>query len=136
MGNKKKKKRNTSSMGSLTNCKSIFQHNKKVFLCLEEKLAIITYLYSDELLIWQCILVTKCRHENKFLLKKFNSSNWRKVFYSQALTMLSKTRNIFVSKTFTWRSWKKRETLSSKFIAALFILHRIILSSILHIERC
>ena len=31
---------------------------------------------------------------------------------------------------------KKRETLSSKFIVVLFILPRIILSSILYIEHC
>ena len=38
--------------------------------------------------------------------------------------------------TFKWRSWKKREILSSKFIVVLFILLRIILSSTLHIEHC
>ena len=76
MGNEKKKKCSTSSyMESLTNCKNIFQYNKKVFLFLHEKLAIITYPYPDELLNRQSELVTKCRHENKFLLN-FNSNDW------------------------------------------------------------
>ena len=44
------------------------------------------------------------------------------------LTKLTKARNIFVSKTFSCRSWKKRESLNSKFIVVLFILLRIILS--------
>ena len=40
-------------------------------------LMIITYLYPDERLNRRSELVTKCRHENKFLLKNFNSNfNW------------------------------------------------------------
>ena len=48
---------------------------KRCSLCLHEKLAIITYPYPDELLNRQSELVTKCRHENKFLLKNFNSND-------------------------------------------------------------
>ena len=44
---------------------------KRCSLCLHEKLAIITYPYPDELLNKRSELVTKCRHENKFLLKSF-----------------------------------------------------------------
>ena len=44
---------------------------KRCSLCLHEKLAIITYPYPDELLNKRSELVTKCRHENKFLLKNF-----------------------------------------------------------------
>ena len=50
--------------------------------------------------------------------------------------MISKARNIFASKTFTRRSWKKRETLSNKIIVILFIVLRFTLSSILHTEHC
>ena len=49
---------------------------KRSSLCLHEKLAIITYPYPDELLNRRSELVTKCRHENKFLLKSFNSNDW------------------------------------------------------------
>ena len=49
---------------------------KRCSLCLHEKLAIITYPYSDELLNRRSELVTKWRHENKFLLKNFNSNDW------------------------------------------------------------
>ena len=51
---------------------------KRCSLCLHEKLAIITYPYPDEvlnLLNRRSELVTKYRHEDKFLLKKFNSSD-------------------------------------------------------------
>ena len=49
---------------------------KRCSLCLHEKLAIITYPYPDEPLNKRSELVTKCRHENKFLLKNFNSNDW------------------------------------------------------------
>ena len=48
---------------------------KMCSLCLHEKLVIITYLYPDELFNIRPGLVTKCRHENKFLLKNFNSND-------------------------------------------------------------
>ena len=49
---------------------------KRCSLCLHEKLAIITYPYPDELLNRRSELITKCKHENKFLLKNFNSYDW------------------------------------------------------------
>ena len=49
---------------------------KRSSLCLHEKLAIITYPYPDELLNRRSGVVTKCRHENKFLFKNFNSNDW------------------------------------------------------------
>ena len=49
---------------------------KRFSLCLHEKLAIITHPYPDELLNGRSELVTKCRHEIKFLLKNFNSNDW------------------------------------------------------------
>ena len=48
---------------------------RRCSLCLLEKLAIITYPYQDEVLNSQSEPATKCRHENKFLLKNFNSNN-------------------------------------------------------------
>ena len=63
-------------MGSFTNCKKYSNITKRCSLCLHEKLAIITYPYPDELLNRRSELVTKCRHENKFLLKNFNSNDW------------------------------------------------------------
>ena len=44
-------------------------------LCLHEKLVIITYPYPNELLNRRSELVTKCRHENKFLLRNFNGND-------------------------------------------------------------
>ena len=48
---------------------------KRCSLCLHEKLAIITYPYPDKLLNRRSELVTKCRHDIKFLLKNFNSND-------------------------------------------------------------
>ena len=75
-GKWKKKKCNTSPyMGNLTNYESIFQYNKKVlFMPLQESSD--HYLSISGWTIRQSELVTKCRHENKFLLKNFNSNDW------------------------------------------------------------
>ena len=59
----------------LRTAKSYSDITKRCSLCLHEKLAIITYPYPDELLNRRSELVTKCRHENKFLLKNFNTNN-------------------------------------------------------------
>ena len=49
---------------------------KRYSLCLHEKLEMITYSYSDKFLNRRSESVTKCKHENKFLLKEFNSNEW------------------------------------------------------------
>ena len=59
----------------LRTAKAYFNITKRCSLCLHEKLAIITYPYPDELLNRRSELVTKWRHENKFLLKTFNSND-------------------------------------------------------------
>ena len=47
--------------------------SKKCNLCLREKLEIITYENRNELLNKYSELISKCRHENKFLLKNFKN---------------------------------------------------------------
>ena len=59
----------------LQTAKAYSNITKRCSLCLYEKLAIITYPYPGELLNRRSELVTKCRHENKFLLKNFNSND-------------------------------------------------------------
>ena len=49
---------------------------KRCSLYLHEKLLTIAYLYPDELLNRRSELVTKCIHENKFLLKNLTSNDW------------------------------------------------------------
>ena len=46
--------------------------SKKCRLCLEEKLAIISYTNSNQLLNKRNELVSKCRHQNNFLLKYYD----------------------------------------------------------------
>ena len=48
---------------------------KSCNLCLQEKLAIITYPEQQDLLNKRNELISKCRHENKFLLKTFNTND-------------------------------------------------------------
>ena len=59
----------------LRTAKAYSNLTKRGALCLHEKLAINAYPYLDELLNRRSELVTKCRHENKFLLKNFDSNN-------------------------------------------------------------
>lgn len=47
--------------------------SKKCLLCLYEKLAIITYESPDDLLNKRSELISKCRHENKYLLKNYKN---------------------------------------------------------------
>ena len=56
----------------LRTAKTYSNITKRCSLCLHEKLAIITYPYPDEIINRRSELITKCRHENKFLLKNFN----------------------------------------------------------------
>ena len=47
--------------------------SKKCSLCLFEKFMIITYETPDELLNKKTELISKCRHENKYLLKNYKN---------------------------------------------------------------
>ena len=49
--------------------------SKRCVLCLEEKMAIITYPDQEKLLNKRSELISKCRHENKFLLKYYDSND-------------------------------------------------------------
>ena len=48
---------------------------KRCSLCLHEKFAILMYPNQSELLNKKSELVSKCQHENKFLLQTFNSND-------------------------------------------------------------
>ena len=75
---KRKKRRNLTpalKWEVLRTAKAYFNITKRCFLCLHEKLAIITYPYPDELLNRRSELVTECRHEKKSLLKNSNSKD-------------------------------------------------------------
>ena len=51
------------------------EHNINIYVCIYILLICITYPYQDELLNRRSELVTKCRYENKFLLKNINSND-------------------------------------------------------------
>ena len=73
-----KKKKNVTPVLTwevLQTAKAYSNITRRCSLCLHEKLAIITYPYQDELFNRQSKLVTRCRDENKFLLKNFSSND-------------------------------------------------------------
>ena len=47
--------------------------SKKCMLCLQEKFEIITHLNQENLLNKKSELISKCRHENKYLLKNYKN---------------------------------------------------------------
>ena len=59
----------------LRTAKAYSNITKRWSLSLYEKLAIITYLYLEEVLSRRSELVTKCKYENKLPLKNFNSND-------------------------------------------------------------
>ena len=97
MGNKKRKNvRPALTWEILRTAKAYSNITKRCSLCLHEKLATITYPYPDELLNRRSELVTKCRYENKFLLKNFNSNN-----FEENYSIPRRLYVYFASKTFT-----------------------------------
>ena len=54
---------------------SIQQHNKEMHALLTGKLAIITYPEQHKLLNKRSELISKCRQENKFLLRYYDSKD-------------------------------------------------------------
>ena len=50
-----------------------YNNAKRCILCLEEKMAIITFPEQQKLLNKRSELKSKCRHENKFLLHYYDS---------------------------------------------------------------
>ena len=61
---------------------SPYTNIKRCSLCLHKKLAILMYPNQSELFNKRSELISKCRHENKFLLQAFNSNDWSKYLYS------------------------------------------------------
>ena len=77
MGNEKKEKNVTPALTRevFRTAKAYSDIAKRCSLCLDEKLAIISHPCPNGLLNRRSELITKCRHENKFLLKNFNSND-------------------------------------------------------------
>ena len=53
--------------------------SKKCILCLQEKFEIITHLDQENLLNKKSELISKCRHENKLLLKIKKTNDQSKI---------------------------------------------------------
>ena len=72
---KMKRKISTLVWGTIRITAPYTNLTKRCYLCLHEKLAILMYPNQSELLNQRSELVSKYQHENKFLLKKFNSND-------------------------------------------------------------
>ena len=55
-------------------------NSKRCILCLEEKMAIITFPEQQKLLNKISELISKCRHKNKFLLHYYDSKDLKDIF--------------------------------------------------------
>ena len=65
---------NMKTRSKLLDTQQILNLTPRCVLCLEEKMAIITYP-DQEKLLKKKELISKCRHENKFLLKYYDSND-------------------------------------------------------------
>ena len=54
---------------------SLQQHHQRCLLCLTEKLSIISFENQKDLLNNRSELLSKCRHQNKFLLSNFHAED-------------------------------------------------------------
>ena len=81
--NKENEKGNTKiSLGNIQTAAPYTNTTTRCSLYLYEKLAILMYPNQSELLSKRSKLVSKCPHENKFILQTFKSNEWRKCLYS------------------------------------------------------
>ena len=77
VGKKKKSKKETPTLvwEIIRTAVPYTNITKRCSLCLNEKLAILMYPNQSKLLKKRSELVSKCQHENKFLLQMFNSND-------------------------------------------------------------
>ena len=68
----------------------ILQCYKMCFLCLHEKLEIVNYPHSEELLNKRSELVSKCPHANKYLLNNYKANDKLLQHSSRIFATLSK----------------------------------------------
>ena len=81
--NKENEKGNTKiSLGNNSNCCTIHKHNNAMFFISLWEISYTHVSKSEWTLSKRSKLVSKCPHENKFLLQTFKSNEWRKCLYS------------------------------------------------------
>ena len=65
----------TSTWSILRTVPAYTNITKRCLLCLHEKLAIVTYGKIEELLNKRSELISKCRHENKYILSNYDTKD-------------------------------------------------------------
>ena len=61
-------------------CSPYNPNSKRYNLCLNEKMEIATYRGSN-LMNKKTELISKCRHQNKYTLSKYDTEDWRQLYY-------------------------------------------------------
>ena len=65
-------------------CSPYNPNSKRCYLCLNEKLEIATYR-GNNLLNKKAELISKCRHQNKYTLSKYDTKDWRQLYCKKPL---------------------------------------------------
>ena len=65
-------------------CSPYSPNSKRYYLCLNEKMEIATYR-GNNLLAKKTELISKCRHQNKYTLSKYDTKDWRQLYCKKPL---------------------------------------------------
>ena len=65
-------------------CSPYNASSKRCYLCLNEKLDISKYR-GNNLLNKKTELISKCRHQNKYTLSKYDTKDWRQLYCKKPL---------------------------------------------------
>ena len=65
-------------------CSPYNPNSKRCYLCLNEKMEIATYR-GNNLLNKKTELISKCRHQNKYTLSKYDTKDWRQLYCKKPL---------------------------------------------------
>ena len=65
-------------------CSPYSPNSKRYYLCLNEKMEIVTYR-GNNLLNKKTELISKCRHQNKYTLSKYDTKDWRQLYCKKPL---------------------------------------------------
>ena len=76
MANEEVRTSTSYNMENNTKMFTLNPNSKRCYLCLNEKLKIATYR-GNNLLNKKTELISKCRHQNKYTLSKYDTKDWR-----------------------------------------------------------
>ena len=81
---KKSRQRPVNTWEIVRRCWRYNPNSKRSYLCLNEKMEIATYR-GNNLLNKKTELISKCRHQNKYTLSKYDTKDWLQLYCKKAL---------------------------------------------------